>query len=81
MYSWKNIEIWHLMNCDAIRPEIHDYFSRDSVLIFSIQIKQLSNFLKENAAWEFCYSDYKPLLSAKPFKAYPQITQINEDTD
>jgi len=81
MYGWKNIEIWKLMNCAAIRPQIHNYFSRDGALIFSIQVKRLSNFLKENAAWEFCYSDYKPLISAETFKAYPQITGSNTVTD
>jgi len=82
IYSWKNnIEIWHLLNCDAIQPQIHDYFSRDGVLIFSIQVKTVSNFLKENAAWEYCYSDYKPFLGSETFKAYPQITQSNKVTD
>ncbi|MGZ8161822.1 MAG: glycosyltransferase family 39 protein [Methylobacter sp.] len=81
MYGWKNTEIWHLMNCAAIRPQINDYFTRDGVLIFSIQVKVLSNFIKENTAWEFCYSGYKPLITAETFKAYPQITQINEVTD
>jgi hypothetical protein len=81
MYGWKNIEIWHLMNCDAIKPKIYDYFSRDGVLLFSIQIKALSDFLKEDAAWKFCYSDYKPLIYAETFKAYPQITQINKVAD
>jgi len=75
MYGWKNTEIDHLVNCNAIRPQIHDYFSRDGVLIFSIQVNALSHFLKENAAWEFCYSDYKPLISAETFKAYPSINE------
>jgi hypothetical protein len=77
MYGWKNIEIWHLMNCDAISQQIHDYFSRDGALIFSIKVKALSKFLRENAAWKFCYSDYKPLSSPEMFKAYPQMTPIN----
>jgi len=80
MYGWKNTEIEHLVNCTAISPQIHNYFSRDGVLIFSIQVKILANFLKENAAWEFCYSDYKPLISAETFKAYPLVTDLNTVT-
>lgn len=79
IYSWKsNIEIWKLLSCKVIRPQIYDYFSRDGVLIFSIQVKMLSNFLKNNAAWEFCFSDYKPLVSGIPIKASPQISQITQ---
>lgn len=78
MYGWRNIEIWHLMECNAIRPEIHDFFSRDGVLIFSIQVNGLSNFLNDAASWKSCFSDYKPLIVAETFKAYPQIT-VNTD--
>ncbi len=78
MYGWKNTEIWHLMNCAAISPQINDYFSRVGVLIFSIHINALSNFLQDNAAWKFCYADYKPLTSPEQFNAYPQITKINQ---
>jgi hypothetical protein len=80
MYSAINKEIWHLISCNAISPYIKYYFSRDSVLISSIQIKVLTSFLEDNAAWKVCYSDYTPRIATKPFKAYPQqITHINKD--
>jgi hypothetical protein len=78
IYGWKNTEIWHLMNCAAIKPQIQDYFSRDGVLIFSIQVKLLSDFLKKNAAWEFCYSGYNPLIRPEQFKANPQISMTSK---
>jgi hypothetical protein len=68
MYGWKNFEIWPLMRCAAIKPLIHDYFSRDGVLIFSVQVKALTAFLNEDADWKFCYSTYTPLINVVAFK-------------
>ncbi|MGR9037956.1 MAG: glycosyltransferase family 39 protein, partial [Gammaproteobacteria bacterium] len=80
MYGWENTELWHLLNCEAVRPDIGDYFSRDGVLIFSILVKHMFRFLNNISAWESCYSDYKPLISAKKFKA-PRVFNNKEVND
>jgi len=69
MYSAKNIESWDLLHCRVAQPDIGNFFSRNSVLIFSIPAEKLAGFLKNTAAWEQCYADYAPLITAESFPA------------
>ena len=71
MYAWRNTEIWHLMECDAVRARIENFMTRDGVVIFSIPRRELADFVRRTSAWESCYADYRPLIHASAFAAYP----------
>jgi hypothetical protein len=71
MYAWRNTEIWHLMECEPIRARIENFMTREGVVIFSIPRRVLADFLRETRAWETCYADYRPLIHASAFEAYP----------
>jgi hypothetical protein len=69
MYDWKDAGIWHLMECRDVKKD--NFFSRDGIIIFSINSNTLKTFLKNDASWQACYSDYRPSLIADSFKAVP----------
>jgi len=71
MYAWRNTEIWHLMECDPIRARIENFMTRDGVVIFSIPRRELATFLRQTRDWESCYADYRPVIFASAFEAYP----------
>lgn len=66
-YGWKNQEIWTLMQCSAARPLMENFMSRDGVVIFSMKVAALKQYLKNDEAWEKCYAGYKPLVVGTPF--------------
>lgn len=71
-YGWRNLDIWTLMECKQAAPLMDNFFSRENVLIFSINAKSLTNFLEEDAVWKDCYKGYAPLVVGYPFHAVDQ---------
>ncbi len=69
MYNYKNIEQWMLMECDAAKPYLAHFFSRDGAIIYSINARALMSILNNDETFNHCYAGYKPLIVAMSFKA------------
>jgi hypothetical protein len=67
VYGWKNTDIWRIMECKALQPEIRNFMSRDGVLIFSVPASDMKSFISDKSAWNRCYPDTKPDISATGF--------------
>lgn len=67
-YGWKNTEILDLLQCDALKGQIGDFYSTDGALIFSVRAPILWDLLRNGDAWSRCYATYAPMIYAVPLE-------------
>lgn len=69
--DYQNVEHEHLAHCNAAAPMIEHFFSRDGVMIFSINVRRFRQLLAAPSIWEQCFQGYKPSITATSFKQEP----------
>jgi 4-amino-4-deoxy-L-arabinose transferase-like glycosyltransferase len=67
-YGWKNTEILDLLQCDALKGQIGDFYSTDGALIFSVRAPVLWDLLRNSDAWNRGYAAYAPMIYAVPLE-------------